>query len=237
MSTGDAGGQAAAQQGDGGQQGAEGQAAQGGPDLAQLAETLQSLQGGQEELRQFLAGQPWQQQEAGTPGPEAQPQQEQIDWSFLDPEDPGFDPQAMAHRLAGVIDQTMASREQAFMQQHVAPLNERLETERINREAQNLVDDFPELADQKVAGEVVSTARQIAESYGQPALANEPWFWRMTYQAGRAAQQAQDEGAETPEAAHLEGGAGARPGAHQQGDMGEQLFQSPERLGRRALPF
>lgn len=229
MSTGEAA-QAATQ--GGGEQAAEGQGQ--GADLAQFTQTLQSLQGGQEELRQFLAQQPWQQQEAAPGQQEEAPAP--LDWSFLDPGEPDFDPREMATRLGGLIDQTMTQREQAFLQQHVNPLNERLEGERVTREAQMLVDEFPEMGDPEIGPQVVAAARQTAEAHGQPQLANEPWFWRQIFMAGKAAQAAQEEGAETPDAAHLEGGAGARPGA-QQVDMGEQMFSGSERPGRRALPF
>lgn len=226
-----ANGQAAqAAQGDGGQA-ADGQ--QQGPDIGALAGQLEQLQGGQEELRQFLLSNPWQQQEAAEPETPSEP--EALDLSFLDPDDPGWDPQQVAQRLSGLIDQAA--------EQKMQPLQERLNSiestnaeARREAEAERLANEFPELQQRDVAEQVVGAAQQIAEAYGQPELANEPWFWRMTYMAGRAAESAQQEGTEDPQAAHLEGGAGARPGGSQQVDGAEQIL-SPGRRGRGALPF
>lgn len=206
------------------------------PDLAQIAQQMQAMQSGQEDLRQFLSSQPWQQQAvAAEPQTPAEP--EPLDLSFLDIADPNFDPQLSAERLHGLIEQTIAQRADALVSQHVQPLQEQVQQERIAREANQLVDEFPEMGDPDIGPQVVAAARQTAEAYGQPELGEQPWFWRMTYMAGRAAQTAHEEGAETPPAAHLEGGAGARPGA-QQVDPVDQIFAAgSEQLGRRALPF
>lgn len=204
-----------------------------GPDLAQLAQQMQTMQSGQEDLRQFLASQPWQ-PEAAEPQTPAAP--EPMDLSFLDMDSPNFDPQVTAERFGSVIEQAMAQREQSLLAQHVQPLQEQLQQERVAREAQMLVDEFPEMGDPDIGPQVVAAARQTAEAYGNPELANQPWFWRMTYMAGRAAQTAHEEGGETPSAAHLEGGAGARPGA-QQVDLADQILAGSGQPGRSALPF
>jgi hypothetical protein len=96
------------------------------------------------------------------------------------------------------------------------------------------VQEFPDFADPQIAEQVVGTARQIAEAYGQTELANEPWFWRMTYMAGRAAESAAEEGDDASDAAHLEGGGGARPGG-QQVDLGDQIVNA--RRGSSVLNF
>lgn len=204
---------------------AEGQ--QGGQDTAELAQALEQMQGSHEELRQFLMSQPWQQQEAAEQGePEAEP----LDLSFLEGADPEFDPQGFSESLGQLINQTVEQRIQAATQ----PLAEQQAEMRRQSQAERLVGEFPELADEKVATEVVSVARQIAEANGHPGLANEPWFWRTVYMAGRAAETANEEGAETPGAAHLEGGGGAGP-AGGDVDLGEQIVSS--RRGRSVLPF
>lgn len=230
MSTGDAG-TAGATQG-----AADGGEAQQGPDIGQLASSLESMQAGQEELRQFLMNEPWKAPPEAQ-APQAPQEPEAMDWSFLDPEAAEFEPQALAQKLGGLIEQTMAQREQQFLQQHLEPLREAQQNERIAREAQMLVDEFPDLGDPEIGPQVVQAARQVAEANGHPELANQPWFWRTIYMAGRAAQSASEEGAEPPAAAHLEGGSGARPGA-QQVDMAEQIIPTDGvRRGRSVLPF
>jgi hypothetical protein len=60
----------------------------------------------------------------------------------------------------------------------------------------------------------------------------------MAYITGKAMETANEEGAEAPSAAHLEGGGGAAP-AGSQVDALTQVFGGGEDipLGRRALPF
>ena len=77
-------------------------------------------------------------------------------------------------------------------------------------------------------------AGQLAEAHGQPELANEPWFWRLTYMAGRAADAAQEESGDVPAPAHLEGGTGAVPGAGG-ADLGDAIVGA--RRGASVLPF
>lgn len=213
--------------------GESGQPAESGPDVSQLAEQLGQLSAGQEELRNFLQSQPWQQQEAPDPEPESDP----MDLSFLDPADPSFDPEALAERLGGLVEQTAERRAQALLQQHVDPLRNDVAEMRRQAESDRLVAEFPELAEEGTAEQVVSLSRQIAEAQGRPELADEPWFWRMTYMAGRAAEAANGEGAEPP-AAHLEGGGGAVP-ASSGADLGDLIVSGGEGAprGRRALPF
>lgn len=227
---------AAAQAGQvaGGQAGGGEGGADQGPSLADIAQQLAGLSGGQEDLRSYLASQPWQPPEAQEPQTPAEP--EPIDLSFLDIADPNFDPQATAERFGSLIEQTMAQREQQLLSQHVQPLQQQLQQERVAREAQMLVDEFPEMGDPDIGPQVVTAARQVAEANGHPDLADQPWFWRTIYMAGRAAQTATEEGAEPPPAAHLEGGAGARPGA-QQVDLADQILSASGQAGRSALPF
>jgi hypothetical protein len=223
-----AGGDAA--QGDGQQQQGE-----GGQDVGALAEQLQAMQAGQEELRQFLTSQPWQQQQQGEEQQE-ETAEEPLDLSFLDPEDPGFDPNALAERLGGLISQTAEQRAQAL----IAPVQQQQAEMRRQNEARDLVAEFPEIANEETAQQVTSVARQLAEANGHPELADEPWMWRLTYLAGRAIDSANDEGSDEPGAAHLEGGGGARPTGGQQGDPADayrQALREAARGGSSVLPF
>jgi hypothetical protein len=226
--------------GDGGQQGAEQGQQQGesGQDVGALATQLQSMQAGQEELRQFLMDQPWQQQgqQGEGEGEGEQQSEEPLDLSFLDPGDPTFDPDQLAQRLGGLINQTAEQRAQAL----IAPVVQQQAEMRRQNEARDLVAEFPEIAQPEVAQQVVQVARQLAEANGHPELADEPWMWRLTYMAGRAVDSANEEGSQEPGAATLEGGGGARPTGGQQGDAAEeyrQALKGAARGGRSALPF
>lgn len=206
--------------------------AQQGPDLGQLAEQLQSLTASQEDLRQYLASLPQLQQQEGEPQTQ---EPEPIDLSWLDPTDPGYDPETIADQLGDLIDRTVQQREQELLQRHIQPLQEQQNEERVRREVQELVAEFQDLADPDVAQEVVNVSRQVAEAHGRPELAGEPWFWRLNYMAGRAATLANEEGDAESSPAYLEGGAGTRPGA-QQVDMGAQILAAGGG-GRSVLPF
>lgn len=228
---GQAGGGDAAAQGNG-----EAQAAQeSGGSEAQLAQQLSELASSQQDLQQWLRSEPWQQQE--TPQEEAQTQEEPLDLSWLDPADPGYDPEQIAQRLGGLIEQAADRRAQEMRQSDIDPLKNELADMRRQSEAERLVGEFPALGETETANEVVQVARQIAEANNRPELANEPWFWRLTYMAGTAAEAANEEGSESPRAAHLEGGGGAAPAAGQVDYAAQIIDGGGEHLGRRALPF
>jgi hypothetical protein len=214
-------------QADGGQRAENGQAA--GQDFGQLMDTLSQLSEGQEQVRQLLASQPWQ--------PEQEPGQEQTPtFEYGDPNDPAWDEQAEQERLAQYVKGL--SRSEA--EQLVAPFQEQIREMRMEREADKLTDEFPELAVPEVAEEVVKTARMLAEANGDPEMANKPWVWRLVYMAGRAAEAANEEGAETPEAARLEGGGGALPAAQLPTLVDQILNPGPDEdggLGGRVLNF
>lgn len=205
-----------------------------------LVETLQTLQTGQEELRQYLTSQQQQAQQTEEPAAE---EPDELDLSFLDPENPTFDPATVATRLGDLIEQTAEKRAQALVDQRVGPLETRFNDSVRTAEAERLVSEFPEFGDEEVANEVVKVSRQIAEHHmpGDPKaaaeLADQPWFWRLTYMAARAAESANEEGNGVPNPAHLEGGGGgAGRGGGQQVDLGEQIV-APSRGGRSVLPF
>lgn len=228
MSTGAAAGDAG-QQTQGEAQGENG----GGdaPSTAQIAEMLAAQQSSQQEMFSYLQSEPWRQQEAAQEEPEQSPE---LDLSFLDMDDPSYDPNTIAQRLGGLIDQTVEQRVQQGIQQSVAPLQRQQEEMRRQSEVQALVGEFPEFGDPETGKAVLQMAGQLAEAHGQPDLAQEPWFWRLTYMAGRAADAAQDESGEIPAAAHLEGGAGAAPAGGGQ-DMGDAIVGAHR--GRSVLPF
>lgn len=211
--------------------------AQGGQQAAlpdSLVSTLEGLATGQEELRQFL-----QSQSEGEGG-EGEGEDDGLDLSFMDPGDPEFDPAQVAERLGGLIDTAAERRANALMEQRVGPLESRLNDMARTAEAERLVAEFPEFGDQEVATEVVKVSRQIAEAHVDDPkeaakLADQPWFWRLTYMAARAAESANAEG-DAPTAAQLEGGGGAMPGSASQADLGDAIV-APSQGGRSVLPF
>jgi hypothetical protein len=206
---------------------------QQGPDLSALADQLGTLSAGQDEMREFLQSQPWQTTDA--PQEQQQEAEPELDLSqFLDPADPSYDPNQVAQQLSDVVDRVVAQR----LEQGLAPLQEQVKDVRQEREWQAIADEFPELEDRKIAEPVFGLAKQLADHNGHPELAQEPWFVRMAYITGKAMETANEEGAEAPSAAHLEGGGGAAP-AGSQVDALTQVFGGEEGipLGRKVLPF
>jgi hypothetical protein len=174
----------------------------------------------------YYAGDPAQQQQQQA---EAQP-----DLSFMDPDSPAYNPQQTAVALA----QMMEHQSQQQVQAAVEPLQEQIATMEAQRQADLLAGEFPELQDPEIAQNVIDVSRQYAQMLGQPALGDNPGFWRMAYMAGRAADAANAEQQGQPPAATLEGAGGASPGgaANEQ----EQLVQgilSAGGAGRSVLPF
>lgn len=224
----------AGQQGQG--EGGEAQQQQG-PDVSALAEQLGTYGQSMEQMRETLQGMQQymtQQQQAEPQGEE--PQAQDLDLSFLD--DPAMTPEQIAQSLTGLIDSSADQRAQALLQQHITPLTQQVSEMRLESQAERLVQEFPEMAEPETAEKVVGTARQYAEMMGRPDLANDPAFWRLTYLAGRAADQANAEQGDEPQAAHLEGAGGAGPGG-QQPDLVQQILNPGDEsgLGRRALPW
>jgi hypothetical protein len=214
-------------QGDAGQ----GEAAQQqGPDMSALAEQIGNLTAGQEEMHQILRAEPWRAEAADGQEPDAQPEPELDLSQYLDPGDPQYDPAQLAEHLSDVVEKVV--------EQRLEPLRQETKEIRQEREWQAVADQFPELVDEQVARPVFALAKEMAEHNGHPELSQEPWFVRMVYTAGKALEAASEEGAESPSAAHLEGGGGAAP-AGSQVDAMTQVFGAGEDqpLGRRALPF
>lgn len=202
-------------------------AQQAGVDVGQLADQFGQMQTSQQELGEWLRSEPWKPQEA-----EPEQQQEDLDFSFLDPSDPDWNPEQIAERLGGLIESAAEKRSQ----QDIEPVKSELADMRREREAERLVSEFPALGEPEVAQEVVNVAKQLAEANNRPDLANEPWFWRLTYMAGTAAENANEEGSESPRAAHLEGGGGGVP-AGGQVDLAQQIVNAGGGGGRNVLPF
>lgn len=225
-----AGGQQAGGDAGQAQQGQQGQ----GQDAGDVLARLDALAGGIGEMQSYLQSQPWQQQD-GQQGGEQEQQDDGIDLSFLDaadPADPAYDPQQAAQAIQTAMQQAV----QQAVQQQVTPLQEQQAEMRREREAEHLVAEIPDLADPETAERTVRAARELADSLGQPELANEPKFWRLAHFALQTAEQANTEGSDDPGAAHLEGGAGATQGGASRVDLGDAIVNASQG-GRSVLPF
>jgi hypothetical protein len=226
---GTAGGDAAqAQQGQVQGGGTEGQQ-QGGADFSQALEILQQQGAGQEEMRQQLQqlAQMFQtQQEQGQA-------EESIDFSFLDPSEPTYDPEQVAQRLQGLVEQTAEQRAQDLVSQHIDPLRSELSEVRQAQAINDFAAEFPDVGENPEA--FVDLASKAAEQIGRPDLAENVGFWRIVRLAAAGAEAAQDQGSEQPNAAHLEGGGGATPAGGSQVDLGDMIVNA--KRGGDAMPW
>jgi hypothetical protein len=226
---GDAAGEAQGQE----QQGQEQQQ----PDLASIQQQLSELGPSLEQMRGMLTEQQEaylaQQQQQQDPA-EPEPQQPEIDLSYMDPDNPAYNPQLAAQSLAQIMEQQSQQQVQAAL----APLQEQVANMEAQRQADLLAAEFPELQDPDVAQNVIQVSRDYAKMLGQPELGDNPAFWRIAYMAGRAADVANGEQQEQPAAATLEGAGGASPAGA--ADQQQQLVQgilSADGAGRSVLPF
>jgi hypothetical protein len=228
MSAGDAGPAGDAQgQGEG-----EGQAAeQQGPDYGALSQQLEQQGQSLGQLREYLQSNPWAAQEQG----EEQGQQEEpLDLGFMETGDPQFD-----QELAQNLDQYVKSQVEQGVQQHLTPLQERLQTFERMDQARELTAEFPELNDAEHAQRVIGMSREYAEMMGKPELADEPAMWRLMHLANAAMVAAKEEEGNTS-AAHVEGAGAAGGGQQSQVDLGDLIVNGQGEgapLGRRVLPF
>lgn len=214
-----------------------------GGDIAALAEQLGAMSSSQEEMRQQL--QQW------VEGAQQQPDQwgddgDNLGLPFADDElggydddpggfgDPGDfdgDPAQMAEEIAHATDR--------YVQAAVAPLEQRLQEMQMDAEWRQIAEEFPDLGDVDVARETFEAAGALAAAKGWPGeVATSPGFVKLTYLAMAAIRHAQEEAEmEQPDAAHLEGGAGAA-GGQSQGETNPllQALDGPPG-GSKVLPF
>lgn len=182
------------------------------PDLqTQLEPLLAPINQQMEETRQFLQNLQ-QPEEAQEP---QQPELPAVDLSAFDETNPQYDPAQAAQQLTDMIDQRAQAQAQQLMEQHVAPLQEAQDEMRRSRDAEALAAKYPDLQKPEVAKQVIDAAHQMAEQLGHPELANNPTFWEHALLNLRAVEYARNSGAESPQAATLEGAGGASPGAQQ----------------------
>lgn len=212
--------------------GGEQQQEAGQPDLGQtLQEQLAPMQQQFEQIRQFMENTT---QQAETPA-EAATEQQPVDFSYLNPDAPEYDPQAAAQQLLGVIAQQQQAGLQPLTEQ-LQQVSTGLQDMRTEQEARALADEFPDLQDQEVSDKVFTAAEQWVQAAGlPPEAASNMQVVRAVYMMGRAAELANEEGQQPgPGAATLEGGGGAAPAAPAGGLTAESIIGG--RTGS-VLPF
>lgn len=219
--------------GEGAAQAQQGQGEGQGPDLSALSEQVGGINTSLEEMRGILQGL--------TPAQQAEVQQagEEIDLSWLD--NPTIDPAQQQQLMQQEFERIADQRAQAL----VAPVIERQEQARINTEARDLADRFPELQDADAAKRLAGPGGLVEQALSQANLppqvakqiAAEPWFWGMVHMADKAATVANSEGSGDPGAAHLEHGGGASPAPMSQADLVKAIVNSGSGagLGARVL--
>jgi hypothetical protein len=225
---------------------------QGQPDLAAIASQLEGNKSGQAELRQqiqdmqaMLQAQPWAQGQAAEgddAGDEDAASGElgdddgEIDLSFLDSGDLTDDPQATAEAFADIFDRAVSEQVKPLHDELANQRNE-LADQRQERAFEHLAAEIPALQDPDVQQAVGEAAQQLAQAMGRPELAGDAHFWKLTAMAVKAAElAAEEEGADAPNAAHLEGGGGAAPAGAQVDPLGP-MFDEAGQGGKNALPF
>jgi hypothetical protein len=95
--------------------------------------------------------------------------------------------------------QKLIAQQNQPLQQQLQAVTEQLEDMRIRGEANDIAREIPDLDKPEVAKATMEAAQRHAQQLGMPELASEPAFLKMTYLAGRAEVQAQQE---TPAGGH-----------------------------------
>lgn len=197
---------------------------QGSPDLSQLNELVQGIPQVQGELRDMIRGLQPQEEE---------PEPASLDLSDLYEEALGPDPDELASKFSDYTDRRIEEALKPYEERTKAAEDRAAQVERA-QQMKTLVEEMPEMDDPETAKEVMDLTQQYADMLGgqYSELGSDPRFMKVIAYAARAIQAAQEEGAETPNAAHLESGSSARPGLS--GDEAEQVF-SPDTMGRRVV--
>jgi hypothetical protein len=219
-------------QGDGGQDGG----AEAQPQYV-TSDQFDSFVQSQQEMQEMLRNAQFsnqQQQQQTQPTQEAEPEAApELDLSFL--EDAGYDSQDTAERLMGAFGQQIEQATKPLIQR-LEQQDQMIREQRYERDAEALVAELPELAKPEVQQQVLGLASELIQTNNwSEDLLHDPKFWRVAYFAAKAADTANSEGSEQPNAAHLEGGGGATP-ASAQVDPAQLIAEQP-REGRAAFPW
>lgn len=188
----------------------------GGLDLTPVLERFDGLQSNVERLQEMFT-----QQQAG----EGEPAEgeEEFDAGGLFDLDNGMDPQEAQQLLAQLVDQ----RTSAALEKAIAPLMERVDGIQVGLDAEQLAAKYPALATKEGAEPVVNAARALAETLGNPALANNMQVLELIYKSQMADKHAAGErpaGADTQ--FELERAGGAGPAAGDEPNIAERIVAS-----------
>lgn len=196
------------------------------PVMGQLEQLGSRLDGFQAQLEQF--GQPEDEVEQDAPGEFDLP-----DFDFAP--DQGLDPQQAQQYLNSLIDQRVSSGVDPRLEEALGPIAAQVEQMRVERDAESLIEEFPQLADPQVAETTVQRAHELVAELGlDPSLANNRNVVALVFKANLADQYA---AGEVPvgelQQPGLEAGAGAAPG----GDSGPSLQEQIVAARSGGLPW
>lgn len=213
---------------------ADGQAdgEQDAPTLVDVTKALGDLSGLMGQQRDFLASEPWRTANGAETQPQTPAADEVLDFGFLDDQRPGFSQEDAARQLTDLI----RGEAQRIAGEQLTPVQQEIAAERQERGLNELSGRYPQLQDEKVAGEVLDTAQRWVEAAGlPPESAFNPHVVETIFLAARAREQSQ-QGPDGSPAAVLEGAGGASPAGAGQGakpttsaDWAQQV--APKRLG------
>lgn len=202
------------------------------PDYEAMQAQLAELGPGLDEIRSLLA-----QQQAPAPGadPAAPAEPTQPDLSYLNPASPDYNPQQAGERMLQVI----ADQNKQAIDAAVGPIAQELGRTQQQLAAQELVAEFPDLADAKTAQQVLQASNQWVAAAGlPPEAAQSPQVWRAVYLMSVAAElQAKEKDAPVTTPATLEGAGGASPAGGSPSRAGTTADDIIGSRGRSVLPF
>jgi hypothetical protein len=120
-----------------------------------------------------------------------------------DPTDPNY------------VQQLIQREAQQAARQMIEPMMEQQEAERRETQAEQLLEDYPELRERDAAREVLTEAQEWARDLRNPALAAEPAFIELVLLAAKTAERAEQEtpAGQAPEGVQLEAAGGSNPGS------------------------
>lgn len=190
----------------------------GGLDLTPVLERFDGLQSNVERLQEMFT-----QQQAGEDDPAAEGDDDEFDAGGLFDLDNGMDPQEAQQLLAQLVDQ----RTSAAVQKALAPVMERVNGIQVGLDAEQLAAKYPALATKEGAEPVVNAARALAETLGNPALANNMQVLELIYKSQMADQHAAGERpAGADKQFELERAGGAGPAAGDEPNIAERIVAS-----------
>lgn len=178
-----------------------GQEQQQGLDLAPLEQRMDEFTGRFGEALDRL--------EQRLPEPDQQgydPAQEEMQQNFeslYDPTTGEPDPQQAERLLQQMIDQRAS--------QAVGPVMQEIQAMRVERDAERLEQQYPDLQDPANAKAALDAAQEAAVQMGKPELAQSPALVEMAYLASQARERAAAEPAAGASGNDLESGGGAAP--------------------------